>query len=139
MKAMIMPDPKKTLPANILNQFGADDGGFGSLASAAATNRPQPLQFKKGVYELGFFDKVPVPSGAQYVVAGAGEAWQRLERDTPPQRIARRPGEAFPIRAELGELDERLWPKFDGRPSDPWRLTYELYMFEPEMQQPVCF
>jgi len=111
-----------------------DDGGFGFVASSTAASNIVPLRFIKGQWLRGF-DRAPEPPDLEYVALGASEAWQRLERDTPPQRIPRIPGELFPTRRELGDLDEGLWPKFDNKPNDPWSLVNELLLADRQTGQ----
>jgi hypothetical protein len=117
---------------------GGDDGGFSFVAGSAKVNNFLPLDFTKGKWTRGY-DRVPEPADLEYVVFGVGEAWRRLERDTSPQRIPHIPDEDFPAREELGDLDQHLWPKFDGRPSDPWSLTYELFMGDRQTGQLLVY
>jgi hypothetical protein len=57
----------------------------------------------------------------------------------PPVRIAREADKPFPRRDELGDTDERLWPEFAGKPSDPWMQCLELLLIDRETGRPIIF
>jgi hypothetical protein len=116
---------------------GDDDDGFDLVATpTTATFRAKYMTFKQGEYLLGAEQEV-VPHGTRFIVHAATEGWVRLVRGEPVQRIPREPGKPFPARKELGDLDESKWPVFDGKPSDPWKLSNELLMVARETGQPV--
>jgi len=121
-----------------LDEFSGDDG-FELVATPAGRNfRAVYMRFVKGTYELGA-EREPVPSGTEFIVIGATESWVRLARGEAVRRVLREPGKPFPQRNELGDTDQSQWPLFDGKPSDPWRLSNELLLMEKETGRRVIF
>lgn len=118
----------------------SDDGdGFSLVATPSETNfRAAFMRFVKGNYALGAA-REPVEHGTKFVAFGAKEDWLRLEKGAPVQRIQREPNKPFPTRSELGDLDQAAWPRFDGKPSDPWTLSNELLLTEKDTGRPVIF
>ena len=121
-----------------LDEFSGDDG-FELVGTPAGPNlRAVYMRFVKGTYELGA-EREPVPLGRQFIVIAAKEGWARLVRGEDVRRVPREPGKPFPQRNELGDTDQSQWPLFDGKPSDPWRLSIELLLIEKETGRPVIF
>jgi hypothetical protein len=75
---------------------------------------------------VGGREKSPIDSSAQYLVTGKAEAWQKLERGTPPAYVGRAPGQPKP---EQPFVPEDEWPKnLSGVPTHPWSWTTYLYL-----------
>jgi len=96
------------------------------------------MSFKKGDFYIGKEQEF-VPLGTKYVAHSAGEGWVRLVRGEPVRRIPRVAGQPFPARAELGDTDKALWPRFDNEPNNPWVLSKELLLTEQATGRPVIF
>jgi hypothetical protein len=120
--------------------FGiGDDDGFDLVATpSTATFRAKYMDFKLGEFLQGL-EKEVVPLGTTFSAHGVTEGWARLVRGEPVQRVPREPNKPFPTRKELGDTDQSKWPIYNGKPSDPWVLQYELLMVERKTGQPVIF
>jgi hypothetical protein len=131
---MIAEDAKgSVIPFDLDN----DDDGFELVATPTIETSSVPYTtFKQGLYLRGP-DEEEIPIGTRCVGLKATKGWQRWEDGRVVQRIPHEAGKPFPARKELGDTDQSQWSIFNGEPSDPWQLQYELLMVEQETGRPT--
>ena len=98
-----------------------------SLAATDPTdspNRGTSFRFKDGGYE-SFGEKIDVEESS-FVVIDRVQAWQKLERDCPPEYLVRQAGQPKPAQPIVPKEN---WPlDLNGKPSHPWKWTNYLYL-----------
>jgi hypothetical protein len=104
------------------------------------SQRVEYFKFRKGQFLRGQEPVSPaLLSKMLFIAVAVSESWTRLEKGEPPIKIRRERDKPFPRRDELGDLDQRLWPLFADKPSDPWTRPLELLLVEKETGRPVIF
>jgi hypothetical protein len=85
------------------------------------------LRFKDDAFLVGGVDHLP-EDVTRFTVTSMTTLWTRWENEKPTHRVTL-PGQQHPRRDELGDLDEKLWPKNkDGVRADPWNDTRHVTM-----------
>jgi len=87
-------------------------------------------------------DNVPLQPDFQPIVFDIRGAFVKWENGHPTQKIWHVPGQHFPKRAELGDLDRSRWERspFDGQPLvDPWRIEFYMVLADRETADPFTF
>jgi hypothetical protein len=118
-----------------LNDQGTDFGTF--------------LKFTKGDWTLGEDDKL-VPADFRFIVnleecyVGWVRWWDGKPTPPPGGSTAHLIGRVIdryrpPPRSALGELDENLWEKQNGKPRDPFTFTVYLAMRGVNDDEVICF
>jgi hypothetical protein len=71
------------------------------------------------------------------------DAWCYLrDQNSDPERTIWRNADGYlPDRKDLGELDQSQWPvsSFNGKPEDPYKHSYFIYLYDPEIGEFVTF
>lgn len=118
------------------NLPGMPDGDvdpFLAYGQANAFVEGQFLSFKAGEWLYGMNQEV-LPIGTKLAVnmAGMRVGWRRWEdRQVVDDRTSLLTDRVpLPPRQSLGDTDQAMWDKLDGRPRDPWQLTSIVEMID---------
>lgn len=130
-------EPNTTAVANV----GGDP--FSTYGEIASRGGATYLRFSKGEWLLGK-DENTDHEGRQLAARmdGLMIGWVHWEDRRPVERVMGLLVDGFkpPLRSELGDLDQDLWPKdSEGRPQDPWQLTNELPMADLDTGEQILF
>jgi hypothetical protein len=89
------------------------------------------LKFNNNVYTADKSEVLPI--GTELVVIGVKTVWVKWGPEKPLDHRETLKGMSHPMRDELPDQDEGLWPPgLDDKPADPWRDTRYLYQIDPK-------
>jgi hypothetical protein len=118
-------------PVNASN-FAGD--GFGFVPRSRTLNRGNMLLFAKDIFHADGEDL----TGTQLLATGITCGWRKWENGHPIDRV---PGFGQPpiTREQLPDQNRSIWLYRDGKPEDPWRECFRLYLTDPETGQSFTF
>jgi hypothetical protein len=123
-----------TLPATV-----APADNFSLLAASASNIQGLRLKFRKGEYVIGK-DEGTLPPGTRLEALDVQEGWTHFVDGAVVEQIMHEAGVAFPLREDLSDPDESMWPAGPGgKPADPWVLNAYLYLVEVDTRRDFTF
>jgi hypothetical protein len=111
--------------------------GFDAVTQdpAASPIRGQNVKFKDGKY-CSYSDEIDV-RGRAFIVLDRLDGWQKLAKESPPEYLMQKPGEARP---QQPHVDKKHWPKnLNGMPEHPWKWTHYLYLLDAATGEIMTF
>jgi hypothetical protein len=133
--------PKVEKPAQALVEPAAAamtpfDDGWNAVPRRDGMIRGSLIKFTNGEFACNG----QVINDAQFVPTDVVTYWMRWADGQPAETLVTRAGERHPEREELGHDDEAEWEAgLDGRPSDPWRDSRNVYLVDPRTAQEFTF
>jgi hypothetical protein len=102
---------------------------------AASHIRGLNVKFKDGSY-FSYSDEIDV-RGRAFIVLDRINGWQKLAKETPPEYLMQKAGEARPLQPRV---DKKHWPKnLNGLPEHPWKWTHYLYLLDATTGEIMTF
>jgi hypothetical protein len=106
-----------------------NDDGFGSVpAETNSLIRGNLFRFVDGDYGASGDKRL---NGHELIATSVATYWVKWIAKRPADIRKAEPGQRYPFREDLGDLDEARWELgLDGNPSDPWRDSRNLYLID---------
>jgi hypothetical protein len=116
----IIPTNRELFPASA-------DGWATVPATGSGSIRGKLVKFTNGEFFVG----EELINGRELVAVGVLVAWVKWAGGRPAEIRETAPAHAHPHREALGDMDVTRWEKgLDGKPSDPWRDSRNLFLID---------
>lgn len=115
--------------------------GWNDIADQAEKRliQGQLVKFNEGKWLLGK-EAVEIKEGGRFEARSGAVAWAKWRGGKTVDYRQPKPGMAMPTREELGDDDPSQWELGpDDKPRDPWRLTFFVYLEDPQTAEVFTF